>query len=69
MRFQLFTFLFLGITISAFAQKKNASSLTNKNIVPLKDMIWKALEETRRDAAPTKRQGLGEEEGNEEWPS
>ena len=32
MRFQLFTFLFLGITISAFAQKKNASSLTNKNI-------------------------------------
>jgi len=45
------------------------SSITNKNIVPLKDMIWKALEETRRDAAPTKRQGLGEEEGDEEWPS
>lgn len=45
------------------------SSLTNKNIMPLKDMIWKALEETRRDAAPTKRQGLGEEEGDEEWPS
>ena len=37
------------------------SSLTNKNITPLKDMIWKALEETRRDAAPTKRQGFGEE--------
>ncbi|MFD2720949.1 GTPase ObgE [Hymenobacter monticola] len=45
------------------------SSLTNKNIVPLKDMIWKALEETRRDAAPVKRAGFGEEEGNEEWPS
>ena len=45
------------------------SSLANKNIVQLKDMIWKALEETRRDAAPTKRQGLGEEEDNEEWPS
>ncbi|MBD2721814.1 GTPase ObgE [Hymenobacter armeniacus] len=45
------------------------SSLTNKNIMPLKDMIWKALEEIRRNAAPTKRQGLGEEEGDEEWPS
>ena len=36
------------------------SSLANKNIVQLKDLIWKALEENRRDAAPAKCQGFGE---------
>ena len=45
------------------------SSLANKNLVQLKDMIWKALEENRREAAPVKREGFGEEEGEEEWPS
>jgi GTP-binding protein len=42
------------------------SSLTNKNIVQLKDMIWKALEETRRNAAPVKREGIGEAD-QDEW--
>jgi GTP-binding protein len=41
------------------------SSMTNKNIVQLKDMIWKALEENRRANATPTRQGFGEEDGEE----
>jgi len=38
------------------------SSLTNKNILQLKDMIWKALEENRRDAPKPMRQGWDEDD-------
>jgi GTP-binding protein len=38
------------------------SSLANKNIVQLKDMIWKALQESRKDAPKPIRQGWEDDE-------